>query len=284
MKWLIKLCVCLPMLVQAQGLIVKVPSRPVNHLEQEYQLKLLELALSHSGQPFQIKQVDLDLNQFTLQQQLSKGESINVFWMSTSSELESMFIPIPIPIFRGLEGLRLGLIHVNDQARFDRVKNVDDLKQMKVAQGVGWADNKVLRHAGIKTYSGRYSNLFRLINDGDKLDFFPRSLIAIFAERRELGAEYSNLAIEKRLVLRYSMAQLFFVSPKHPELARAIHQGLERSYADGSFMTFYKQHPRIREALASANLDQRITITLTNPDLTPLLKSIPARYWDYPPL
>ena len=37
MKWLIKLCLCLPLLAQAQVLTVKVPSRPVNNLDQEYQ-------------------------------------------------------------------------------------------------------------------------------------------------------------------------------------------------------------------------------------------------------
>lgn len=33
----------------------------------------------------------------------------------------------------------------------------------------------------------------------------------------------------------------------------------------------------------SAKLDQRVTIALPNPDMTPLLKSIPAQYWEYPP-
>jgi len=63
-KWLIKLCLCLPLLAQAQVLTVKVPSRPVNNLDQEYQYKLLELALTRSGQPFRIQPVELDLNQF----------------------------------------------------------------------------------------------------------------------------------------------------------------------------------------------------------------------------
>lgn len=48
-------------------------------------------------------------------------------------------------------------------------------------------------------------------------------------------------------------------------------------------MKFFNDNPKIREALASANLDQRVTIALPNPDMTPLLKSIPAQYWEYPP-
>ncbi|WP_429146556.1 hypothetical protein [Aeromonas rivipollensis] len=283
MKWLIKLCLCLPLLAQAQTLTVKVPSRPINDLDSEYQLKLLELALDRAGQPYKLERVDLNLNQFTLQQELRKGKTINVFWMGTSSALESALIPVPIPLFRGLEGLRLSFIHSDAQEKFNQVNTLADLKQLKAAQGVGWADNKILEQAGIATYAGRYSNLFRLINDGDKLDFFPRGLVEIFAERRELAAQYPNLVIEQHLLIRYPFAEFFFVSPEAPKLAKALQTGLERAYADGSFMTFFHENPRIREALASANLEQRVTISLPNPDMTPLLRSIPAQYWDYPP-
>ncbi|MCE9944361.1 hypothetical protein [Aeromonas rivipollensis] len=283
MKWLIKLCLCLPLLAQAQTLTVKVPSRPINDLDSEYQLKLLELVLDRAGQPYKLERVDLNLNQFTLQQELRKGKTINVFWMGTSSALESALIPVPIPLFRGLEGLRLSFIHSDAQEKFNQVNTLADLKLLKAAQGVGWADNKILEQAGIATYAGRYSNLFRLINDGDKLDFFPRGLVEIFAERRELAAQYPNLAIEQHLLIRYPFAEFFFVSPESPKLAKAIQTGLERAYADGSFMTFFHENPRIREALASANLEQRVTISLPNPDMTPLLRSIPAQYWDYPP-
>ena len=283
MKWLIKLCLCLPLLAQAQTLTVKVPSRPINDLDSEYQLKLLELALDRAGQPYKLERVDLNLNQFTLQQELRKGKTINVFWMGTSSALESALIPVPIPLFRGLEGLRLSFIHSDAQEKFNQVNTLADLKQLKAAQGVGWADNKILEQAGIATYAGRYSNLFRLINDGDKLDFFPRGLVEIFAERRELAAQYPNLAIEQHLLIRYPFAEFFFVSPEAPKLAKALQTGLERAYADGSFMKFFHENPRIREALASANLEQRVTISLPNPDMTPLLRSIPAQYWDYPP-
>ncbi|MGY4108336.1 hypothetical protein [Aeromonas encheleia] len=283
MKWLIKLCLCLPLLAQAQTLTVKVPSRPINDLDNEYQLKLLELALNHAGQPFKLERVELNLNQYSLQQELRKGKTINVFWMGTSSTLESALIPIPIPLFRGLEGLRIAFIHRDAQEKFNQVGSLADLKRMKAAQGVGWADNKILELAGIPTYAGRYSNLFRLINDGDKLDFFPRGLVEVFAESHELLAQYPNLTIEQHLLLRYPFAEFFFVSPESPKLAKAIQTGLERAYADGSFMQFFRENPKVREALTSANLEQRLTIPLVNPDMTPLLRSIPAQYWEYPP-
>ena len=105
----------------------------------------------------------------------------------------------------------------------------------------------------------------------------------IFAERSELVAQYPNLVIDQRLLIRYPFAEFFFVSPEYPKLAKAIQAGLERAYADGSFMTFFRENPKIREALASANLAKRVTIQLPNPDMTPLLNSIPAQYWEYPP-
>lgn len=280
MKWLIRLCLCLPLMAQAQTLNVKVPSRPINDLDNEYQLKLLDLALTKADQPYKLERVELNLNQYSLQQELAKGDTINVYWMGTSSALESSLIAVPIPLFRGLEGLRLSFIHEDAQERFNQVNSLADLKQLKAAQGVGWADNKILEQAGIPTYAGRYSNLFRLINDGDKLDFFPRGLVEIYAEHAELAAQYPHLAIEQHLLLRYPFAEFFFVSPDSPKLAKAIQTGLERAYADGSFMQFFRENPRIREALASANLDGRLSIQLANPDMTPLLRSIPAQYWE----
>ncbi|MNF76262.1 hypothetical protein D3C85_1084610 [compost metagenome] len=105
----------------------------------------------------------------------------------------------------------------------------------------------------------------------------------VYAESHELLAQYPNLAIEQHLLLRYPFAEFFFVSPESPKLAKAIQTGLERAYADGSFMQFFRENPKVREALTSANLDQRLTIPLVNPDMTPLLRSIPAQYWEYPP-
>ena len=135
MKWFLKLCLCLPLLAQAQTLTVKVPSRPINDLDKEYQLKLLELALNHAGQPYKLERVDLNLNQYSLQQALAKGKVINVFWMGTSSALESSLIAIPIPLFRGLEGLRLSFIHADAQEKFNQINTLADLKQLKAAQG-----------------------------------------------------------------------------------------------------------------------------------------------------
>ena len=95
----------------------------------------------------------------------------------------------------------------------------------------------------------------------------------IFAERSELAAQYPNLVIDQHLLIRYPFAEFFFVSPESPKLAKAIQTGLERAYADGSFMAFFRENPKIREALASANLEQRVTIALPNPDMTPCSKA-----------
>ncbi|MCS3460699.1 hypothetical protein [Aeromonas sp. BIGb0445] len=283
MKWLITLCLCLPLLAQAQDLVVKIPKRPVNHLDSDYQLKLLDLALRHSGQAFKIEQVDVDLNQFTLQQQLKTGKTINLFWMGTSSALESALLAVPVPLFRGLEGLRLSFIHEKDQEKFSQIETLEQLKKMRAAQGIGWSDNKIYQAAGIPTYMTRFTNLFRLMNDGGRLDFFPRNIVEIFAEQRELASQYPNLVVEQHLLIRYPFAEFFFVSPQYPKLAKALTRGLESAYADGSFMRFFRENPAIRTALASANLAGRTTIKLANPDMTPLLRSIPAQYWDYPP-
>ena len=95
----------------------------------------------------------------------------------------------------------------------------------------------------------------------------------IFAERSELAAQYPNPGDRSAPADPLPFAEFFFVSPESPKLAKAIQTGLERAYADGSFMAFFRENPKIREALASANLEQRVTIALPNPDMTPCSKA-----------
>ncbi|MGL5947991.1 MAG: hypothetical protein ACRCYV_02880 [Aeromonas sp.] len=285
MKWLIKLCLLLPLLaeVQAQELTIKIPSRPVPGLDESYFVPLLELALQKAEQPYRLERVKDDLNQFNLTEELRHGRNINLFWMGTSPQLEAALTAVPVPLLRGLEGLRISLIHQDAQEKFNQVTRLADLKPYKIGQGIGWSDNAIYEAAGLPTYAARYSSLFRLINDGDKLDLFPRSVVEVFAEHAAMSATYAELAVEQRLLLRYPFAQFFFVSPKFPAIAAALELGLTRAYADGSFLRFFNAHPAIQAAIAQANLPGRVTIALPAPQLLPTLSKIKPEFWQYPP-
>ncbi|QFI56443.1 hypothetical protein [Aeromonas simiae] len=282
MKWLGWLCLLLPLLTQAQPLKIKVPQLPVHQLADEYQLPLLKLALEKSGTPFTIELVPTTLTQDSLRRELEEGKRFNLYWMGTSSELESRLTAIPIPLFRGMEGMRVALIHQDDQEKFAQITGLEQLRKFRAGQGIGWSDGRILDAAGIPTYAGRAANLFRLINRREAIDFFPRSLVEAFSEQHELVEPYPNLVIERHLLLRYPYAQFFFVNHDQKKLAKALQTGLERAYADGSFLRFFNQHPRVREALAGANLAGRTTITLSNPDVTDAMRKVPAHYWEWP--
>lgn len=282
MKWLGWLCLLLPLLTQAQPLKIKVPQLPVHQLADEYQLPLLKLALEKSGTPFTIELVPTTLTQDSLRRELEEGKRFNLYWMGTSSELESRLTAIPIPLFRGMEGMRVALIHQDDQEKFAQITGLEQLRKFRAGQGIGWSDGRILDAAGIPTYAGRAANLFRLINRHEAIDFFPRSLVEAFSEQHELIEQYPNLVIERHLLLRYPYAQFFFVNHDQKALAKALQTGLERAYADGSFLRFFNQHPRVREALAGANLAGRTTLTLGNPDLTDAMRKVPAHYWEWP--
>ena len=95
-----------------------------------------------------------------------------MFWMGTSSAGILPSPAVPIPLFRGLEGLRLSFIHADAQERFNQINTLADLKKLKAARrGAGPTTRSWNR--GHSHHAGRYSNLFRLMNDGDKLGFFP---------------------------------------------------------------------------------------------------------------
>lgn len=282
MKWLVWLCLLLTAPGWAQPLDVRVPRLPVNLLADEYQLPLLRLALEKSGVPYTLHLVDTNLTQDSITREMESGKLFNLYWMGTSSDLERRLHAIPIPLLRGLEGARVLLIHRDEQEKFNQINTLEALRQLHAGQGVGWGDNQVLEAAGITSYAGRFSNLFRLIDTHTAIDFFPRSLIEAFSEQHELAADYPNLVIDQHLLLRYPYAQFFFVSPRDKVLAEALQRGLQQAYADGSFLRFFQQNPRVREALAAAKLDSRLTLQLVNPDLTPAMQTIPAQYWEWP--
>ena len=77
-----------------------------------YGEKLLELALSKLDSPFMLdapaKQI---MNEARGDLEIVSGD-IDIQWVSTTTERETKMIPIKVPIYRGMLGLRLSLIHI----------------------------------------------------------------------------------------------------------------------------------------------------------------------------
>ncbi|WP_417816146.1 hypothetical protein [Thalassospira alkalitolerans] len=244
----------------------------------DFILATLKLVLDKSEIPYKMRPTSIPMQQTRAMERLKDGKDVTIYWAGTSPEFETEFLPIRIPIMRGLLGYRLMIIRKDRQKIFDTIMTLSQLAPLHAGQGLGWADIEILKNAGLSVTAAPYEHVFKLINAG-RLDYFPRGITEAFPEIREFGPENPDITVEENLVLVYPFAMFFFVNKDNPELANAVTLGFQKAYEDGSFLALFARHPHIRAIIDQAHLSQRTRIDIANPFLTTATKEIPARYW-----
>jgi hypothetical protein len=256
---------------------INYPSRE-NSVDSLYQIALLKFILNKANVPYELTPRNGFSGARTLAE-LKSGKNINLYWMGTSELMEKELIPVRYPLFRGLLGYRVFIINKNEQTKFEKVKNLQDLQKLKGAQGLGWSDIAILENSGLKQFATEYENIFKMLDSGGRIAYFSRGLSEAFSEVDARKKTLSNLKVEKNILLTYPLAMFFFVSPNDKPLADALNKGFELAYADGSFEKFFYNHPVIKESLKNAHLKKRIKIEITNPFLTNETIKIDKKYW-----
>lgn len=241
-----------------------------SNVQTDYMNGLLKLALSYSDKDYIFATTSEVYSRPRVMESVKAG-SISVMWGGTSEEMEREFIPIRIDAYRGLMNHRLFFIRQGDQARFDHIHTLDDLKKIKFGQGRSWQDASILENAGLQVINATKKPSLYYMLDGARFDAFPRGANEVWTE---LSA-FPNLplTVEKNLVLIYPLPTYFFVTPKDPALAKDIEDGLESAIRDGAFDRYFYNSPEVKEALDKADLKNRRAIRIPNPYLpkaTPL--------------
>jgi hypothetical protein len=113
------------------------------------------------------------------------------------------------------------------------------------------------------------------MTERERFDCFLRGVHEAPAE----AAKYPALAVERELLIVYPFTSFFFVNKDDTQLAADLENGLKKAYADGSFMTYFQNHPAIQAIFAQANIEQRRRFDIPNPLLTEATRAIPAEYW-----
>lgn len=220
--------------------------------------------------PFELLASSQHTNGLRYLNNLANGSDLNVVWSSTTEDKERNYLPIRIPLRKGLLGYRLLLVHKDKQALLKDVKNLEDLKKFTVGQGVGWDDVKLYETNGIAVVEAKYSNLFRMLSY-KRFDFFPRGINEIFTELDKESAQNPDLVIDENLLIHYPWPYYFFVSKSNPQLQKRLELGLRKMIKDGSFdAIFWKYNGRAIEAV---NFKKRRIIHMKNhllPKETPL--------------
>lgn len=199
---------------------------------------------------------------------------IDVVFLATGREREAKFRAIPIPLEKGLLGLRLFLIKANTQSHFDRIESETQLReQMSMGFNPHWADYTIYKHSELTiSDSGKYNTLFKMLVSG-RFDYFPRSLIEVWPELDRFKMQYPELQIENRFAFYYDYPIYFFVNKDNEQLAERLENGLKKLQGNGFFDAHFQSY--FGKDIEHAKLQQRHIIVLQNPqrpNLVPLTK------------
>lgn len=254
--------------IWAKDLIVYPQPEALDDHRGTYAVELLRLALTEAS-------VDADLQpSSTLMMQersfteLKKG-ALQVMWTMTTRQREAEALPIRIPIYKGLIGWRLPLVHASRSDLLASIRNIQQLAAFDAGQARDWPDASLLQANGLPvTTAASYSGLFQMLGR-QRFDYMPRSVVEVWDEAQAHRTD--GVIVDPHILLHYPAAVYFFVNKQNTALAQKISTGLERALSDGKFnRLFYRHHAK---AIEQARISQRTVIELQNPLLpkeTPL--------------
>lgn len=242
---LLLLALGLPAARADSPLTVVLPIRDVNTVaDQDFFYPLLKLSLDKtldSHGPYTLVYHPVTLSSERIISQLQTGGPVNTMWSSTSERRESLLDFVPISLLGELSDHRVLLIRKSDQARFDKIAHVGQLRELRAGIGGHWPDARLLENNGFTTVTSiYYASLFKMLIAG-RFDFFPRGLFEVKDDLELYGQD--KLAIETGLLLHYPAPFYFFVSRHHPAIRERITLGLRRAQADGSYQALINKMP-----------------------------------------
>lgn len=239
-----------------------------NDATAQYAISIIEMALNKAQVPYSLNIQPNTQSAITLRRMLNEGKT-DIIWATTSKALEEQFIPVRIPLYKGLMGYRTLLIQPEKQHLFDGITDLEGLKKVRLGQVHSWADTAILEGNGLNVIKvTKHESLFSKLK-ADSFDAAPRALHETFSEVKE----HPTLAVESGLLLHYPMPMYLFVSQKNIELAHNLTYGLSKAVQDGTFDILFYRQPDVKKAVDEIAHTKRRLIELKNPGLpekTPL--------------
>ncbi len=234
-------------------------SSPVN----AYLAELLVQSLAKTGLSVDIAYHPQPMNSKRLIASLADNKDITLIWQPETLSHPNL-VAVPFPLYKGLHGKRLLLIHKDNLARFADINTLAQLQQLTAAQNQSWSDYDILRFNGLKVdgtlaYQGMYKALEEKL-----IDYFPRSARTIQAELAKQNNP--NLVIEPHLMLSYPNTYVFFLNKKNAALAERLKKGLAALKKSGEFDALYARF--MSAHLKDLALEGRIEIMLALPEAT----------------
>ncbi len=234
--------------------------------ESRYFNDLLELALQKTqvaGEAYVIETYPAPMSGARATEEVKNNGAVNLLWNATSPERERDLLPVRVSLLRELNNYRVLMIRKGDQARFDRLRTLDDLRGLRAGLGTQWPDNGVFLRNRLPVVNAlKHADLFRMLAV-KRFDYFPRGLFEVWAELAM--PENQGLEMERDIMLYYRMPFYYFVNRANPALAERIERGLRMAQADGSFDRLLQGVPNFRRGLDEQHSPRRRLILLDAP-------------------
>jgi hypothetical protein len=209
---------------------------------------------------------------------MAKHQGIDIVWGSATKERFDSYLPVKVPIYKGLIGWRLALVTQANQHIFADVSTLEQLRKYSPGQRLNWSDYKIYKENGFTITSGSSRRALAEMLLLDRFDFFPRAVIEIEMEQRE----YANMSIvlDPHILIQYKSAFVFYVAKDNLELAKILTEGLHKAKADGSFDSLFEHH--FKALFERLDLPNRRIIELNNSLLPKEMLDIEEHFWISP--
>jgi len=218
------------------------------------------------------------MNQARAAVELKKG-NLDLFWTGADKYTESELNAIRIPLDMGLMGFRRFIISSRQQALFEEIDSLEQLKRLTACQGTYWPDTKILRSAGLKVLDTPvHEDLFELLGTG-RCDYFPRGFHEGPAEVEEWKSVFPDLMVSDRIIIHYPFTIYFYTRKGEAWLADALERGLERMIDDGLLLEYMKTHPSTSHLFPLEQFKSATFIELPNPHFNEDTRVDDPRYW-----
>lgn len=257
--------------LKAEKLTIRYPLpqslKDARHL---YRVDLLKLAMEKTKSAYgdyEIIYTDTEMSQSRALVELDNNGMIDIVALPSNIDRENKFLPVRIPIMKGILGYRIFIINKNQKEKFRKIKAFSELQKLTAGAGHDWADVPILLYNGIPVEKGgNYEGLFKMLASS-RFDYFPRGVNEAWKEIEDRKEQLPELMIEDSLALYYPFPVYFFLNRNNTKIAERIEKGLEYAINDGSFDRLFNKY--FKSYLARANLKNRKIFILKNPSLSP---------------
>ncbi len=268
--------------------LVVVLDREDGQDQNDFKYKLLHLILERSQQAYALGFSATVQSQDEAVEAISHGSDyqrnpmrLTIGVYGAGAALNQHLHPIEIPVAGGVLGLRAGWTYREELPVLSTIQNKADLKEIVLLQGLGWSDVGIFDAAGLRTYTARPEELFRLV-DNRRVQLFPRGIAELEAEAPLIRASTNRTVLDPYLLIAYPFAGFFYVAPDNQPLADAIRSGFQRAKEDGSYQELIDQTvftPWLKKHL---NLAKRRILVLNNPNASKELSAVKPDDWIVP--